>query len=87
MKKEYEEEIDTIAGEKIDVAFIPLDPHLESTYWMGMSYFMEHVGATYVFPMHMWEEYEYIERYIQNEGQAYANHVIRIVAPGQRFTL
>lgn len=87
MKKEYEEEIDTIAGEKIDVAFVPLDPHLESTYWMGMSYFMEHVGATYVFPMHMWEEYTYIEKYIENEGQAYADNIMRITAPGERFAI
>ena len=87
MKKEYEEEIDTITGEKIDVAFVPLDPHLESTYWMGMSYFMERVGSAHVFPMHMWEEYEYIDRYIQNEGQAYAKYIMRITAPGQRFVL
>lgn len=87
MKKEYEQEIDTITGEKIDVAFVPLDPHLERTYWMGMSYFMERVGAAHVFPMHMWEEYEYIDRYIQNEGQAYAEYIMQITAPGQRFVL
>lgn len=85
MKKEYEEEIDTIKGEQIDFAFVPLDPHLESTYWMGMSYFMQAVGARHVFPMHMWEEYSYIDRYITNEGQAYADYIVKITAPGQNF--
>ncbi len=86
MKREYEEEIDTIRGERIDLAFVPLDPHVGSTYWMGLSYFMQAVGAAHVFPMHMWEEYAYIDRYIANEGQAYADAVVKITAPGQRFS-
>lgn len=85
MKREYEEEIDTIKGEKVHLAFVPLDPHLESAYWMGMSYFMEAVSAEHVFPMHMWEEYSYIERYAANEGRAYADRIVRITAPNQTF--
>lgn len=85
MKREYEAEIDTIRGEKIDFAFVPLDPHLEDTYWMGMSYFMQAVGAAQVFPMHLWEEYDTIGRYKANEGRAYAEHIVNITAPGQRF--
>ena len=87
MKREYEAEIDAIRGEKIDCAFVPLDPHLENTYWMGMSYFMEAVGAAHVFPMHMWEDYSYIDRYVTNEGKAHAEKIARITAPGQRFEI
>ena len=85
MKRDYEAEIDTIRGEQIDYAFVPLDPHLESTYWMGMSYFMEAVGAKRVFPMHMWEDYSYIDRYVTNEGKAYVDRLVRITAPNQSF--
>ena len=52
---------------------------------MGLSYFMEAVGADYVFPMHMWEEYSYIERYLANEGKAYADHIVKITKQGQVF--
>ncbi len=39
-------------GEKLDVAMVPLDPRLEKTAPEGLAYFMEHIGARYVFPMH-----------------------------------
>ncbi len=85
MQREYAEELNTISDLNIDYAFVPLDPHLEENYWMGLSYFMEIVGADYVFPMHMWEEFSYIDKYILNEGQAYADKIVKITAPGQEF--
>ena len=85
MKHDYETEIDAMRGENIDYAFVPLDPHLDSTYWMGMSYFMEAVGAEHIFPMHMWEDYGFIDRYTANEGKEYSDKIVRITAPGQSF--
>ena len=85
MKKEYLEELTSIQDVKIDYAFVPLDPHLEENYWMGLSYFMETVSADLVFPMHMWEEFSYIDKYILNEGQAYKDKITKITAEGEEF--
>lgn len=58
MGERYREEIDRLKGRHIDVAFIPADPRLEEFYDLGIRYFLEHVGADVVYPMHLWEHYE-----------------------------
>lgn len=85
MKQDYENELDAIRGLHIDYSFVPLDPNLENTYYLGMSYFLSVVDTNCVFPMHMWDKYEYIEKYIQNEGAIYSDKVVRISKPGQEF--
>ena len=85
MKKEYIEELSVIKGLHIDYAFVPLDPHLEKNYWMGLSIFMEMVGANIVFPMHMWNDYSYIEKFLTEKGQAYSDKIIRITGKNQLY--
>lgn len=63
MERAYRKEIDSIAGRHFDVAFVPLDPRLERAYDYGMDYFLAKVQADYVFPMHMWGQYDFIMRY------------------------
>ncbi|HEX2985487.1 MAG TPA: MBL fold metallo-hydrolase [Caproiciproducens sp.] len=52
MAKNYKERIDTLKGEPIDIAFVPVDPRLEKNCLLGLDYFMRSVGANLVFPMH-----------------------------------
>lgn len=52
MAREYREQIDTLRGETIDIAFVPVDPRLGSGSLLGLGYFMEAVGAARVVPMH-----------------------------------
>lgn len=88
MEKNYKKEIDTIKGMHFDAAFIPLDPRLESAYGLGMDYFLENVTADYIFPMHMWDEYGYIERYKKTKiGSQYTENIVTISEPGQEFEL
>ena len=54
METGFRREIDSIAGERFDAAFVPLDPRLEAAYGLGMDYFLQKTSATHVFPMHMW---------------------------------
>lgn len=48
----YREQIDTLRGERIDLAFIPVDPRQGTDALLGLDYFMRTVGAGYAVPMH-----------------------------------
>ncbi|MCQ2501600.1 MAG: MBL fold metallo-hydrolase [Lachnospiraceae bacterium] len=68
MEVNYKREIDKLAGQTYDVAFLPLDPRLEGAYWYGMNYFLQKVQAKHVFPMHFWGEYKVIARYLKEHS-------------------
>ena len=52
MGRRFREQIDTLRGEKIDVAFLPVDPRQKRDALLGAAYFMEIVGAQAVVPIH-----------------------------------
>ena len=52
MTRRYREQIDRLKGERIDIAFVPVDPRLEEHALRGLIYFMETVGAKLAVPMH-----------------------------------
>ena len=86
MEKDYKREIDSMKGLSLDVAFVVLDPRLEAAYGWGMDYFLEQVGAGYVFPMHMWEKYEMISQYKKTGiGNAHREQIMNIRKAGQEF--
>ncbi|MBQ1901834.1 MAG: MBL fold metallo-hydrolase [Lachnospiraceae bacterium] len=58
----YRRELARIADNHIDIAFVVLDGRLGNASALGMKYFLEHMDADVVFPMHMWREYEWINK-------------------------
>lgn len=70
---------------EIDAAMAPLDPRLESSYALGVKYLLEAVPVKKLFPMHMWEKYEIIERFCA-ENPNIADRVARITREGDSFT-
>lgn len=56
MTRAYREEIGKLKGRALDVAFVVVDPRQGEHYDRGIRYFMEHVQAKRVYPMHMWGE-------------------------------
>ena len=67
----YKEEIDYLqklleGKAELDVAFVPLDPRLKEAYCLGMDYFLSHIPVKEVFPMHMWDDYDVIKRYLNH---------------------
>ena len=68
MKINFEKEIDSIKGEKFDIAFIPLDPRQEIYYDIGINYILENCEIENLFPMHMWEEYSIQDKYLNDEN-------------------
>lgn len=86
MERDYKAEIDKIAGRHIDAAFVPLDPRLEKGYGLGMDYFLQKVNAEKIFPMHMWGNYEVIERYKQTEtGKRFAGKIAVVSEENTEF--
>lgn len=86
MRQDYQREIDKLKDIVIDIAFVPLDPRQENQYAWGMDYFMKHTHTKYVFPMHMWGDYEVYDRLMENpEAEPYKERVIEVKEPGQVF--
>lgn len=62
-EKTYKEQVALLSGRKVDVAFVVLDPRQEGDKFLGIDYFMEHVQARHVVPMHMWKQYGLVKEY------------------------
>ena len=52
----------------LDAAFVVLDPRQEEDYDRGMCYFLEHISAKEVYPMHYWEQPEIIDRFLKEHS-------------------
>lgn len=69
MTGRYQKEIRKLAGRRIDVAFVPLDPRQEGYYDRGMLYFLEHTKALQVIPMHFWRKPQTISRFLKEHPE------------------
>lgn len=88
MRRNYQREINKLEDQKIDVAFVPVDPRLEAQYCWGLDYFMRHTRTSKVFPMHFWGEYGIFDRLEQEDcTEAYRERIVRIEREGQTFEL
>ena len=82
------EAIADCAGEKIDLAFVVLDPRQEEQFYWGFDWYMRHTDTKIVFPMHMWKQYEVQDRLIGMEvSEPYREKIMRIREKGQVFEL
>lgn len=59
----YKREMRRLLNRHIDVAFVVLDPRMKDTFYLGMEYFLEHVDADVIFPMHLWRQYDLIPKF------------------------
>lgn len=66
MQDSYCREINKLIGEEIDVAFIPVDPRLRSSYAKGLDYFMRTVDAKVCVPMHMDGDYTVCKQLLED---------------------
>lgn len=55
--------MEKISGREIYLAFAPLDPRQGQYYKLGMDYLLNTAPVTYAVPMHLWGEYETVDRY------------------------
>ncbi len=87
-ERTYKFQIRKLAKLPIHLAFVPMDPRLGPNQYEGMDFFMKTTDAEYVFPMHMWQNYEGIRQYkkkISNSGMA--DRIIDINRENQVFLI
>lgn len=82
--KSYQDEIDLLANEDIDVAFVPADLRLQDKYSWATDYFMQTVGAKKVFPMHFWGEFSVCNKL---KALPHGEAIVRITKENERFTI
>lgn len=88
MTASYRTQIRRLAGKKVHLAFVPLDPRLGKYQGAGMDYFLKQVDADYVFPMHMWQDYSGIAEYRKKiSNAAMAERIVEIRCENQVFEI
>lgn len=86
MEEAFKKEIHKLCGEKIDVAFFPVDPRLKHNYSLGGEYFIKEIKPEIFIPMHFGENYRAIKRFA-DKVKEYSTKVIEITAKGQEIHL
>lgn len=81
-----DEAADTGCPPFLDAAMVPMDPRLEDAYGLGITELLRHVNVRYVFPMHMWQKYDWIERYCR-EYPENAGCIVAIHREGESFRI
>ena len=62
--REYRRYLRPILNRKFDIGFVPMDGRMgEDGYFLGMDYFIKHIDCDTIFPMNMWGEYKWIDRF------------------------
>ena len=79
MLARFKRELSKMNGIQIDAGFFPLDGRLGKYYGMGFDMYAKAFDVKYIFPMHMWKEYELINK-VKAEAFA-AGYAERIESP------
>ena len=83
MAGSYKHEIDKLKGLSIDLAFVPIDPRLGNSYGLGADYLLRKTAVTDLYPMHFWEQYDIIDRFIREQDSRKWQKNPRIHHPGR----
>lgn len=67
MEANYKREIEKIKNINIDVAFVPLDPRQEDWFDKGIKFIIDNIKVKHIFPMHMWDKYEIIDKFLSGD--------------------
>lgn len=70
----------------LTAAMIPFDTRLQDGYALGATELLAALGAKHIFPMHMWNHFEFIERF-RAEHPEYAEATAKITANYQTFEI
>lgn len=85
-EKTYKRQIDKLKGRSIDLAFVVIDYRLGDAIFLGIDYFMEHVDAKHVIPMHLWQNYRLISQYKKrSETEKFRSKIVDVTGENQVF--
>jgi len=84
MAASYKAQIDLLAGKKIDLAFVPVDPRLEEQYAWGFDYLMRTAEVSRAVPMHFGDQTSAVGRLLQDPvSESWRDRVIGFVRRGE----
>jgi len=63
----YKAIVSKLDGEKIDIAFVPVDPRLKSAASLAVRHFIEKVDVKTIFPIHFGESFIILNEILENE--------------------
>lgn len=88
VKYAFESELSLLETEKIDVAFLPLDPRQEDEGSLGFDYAMKTLDIKFAVPMHFWEDANYVKSFAASEkAAAYREKMCVLLAEGESAEL
>ena len=59
----FKRAMEKLDGREIYLAFAPLDPRQGRFYKISMEYLLNASPVTYAVPMHLWKQYDLVDRY------------------------
>lgn len=87
MIADYKKEMEYLTDTRVDLAFTPLDPRQGETYADGMNYFLKTVQTVHVFPMHFWDDFSVIERFLKEQQVPENTRIYKISRDGQMWNI
>ena len=88
METAYRKAMKKLSRYQMDVAFLPVDPRLIKGFYKGVSCFMQYSDAKHIIPMHMWDQYDIVEKLCKrDEVKAYAKRIQKIRKDIETFTI
>lgn len=83
----YKKEMEYLEGREIDLAFTPLDPRLKKEYAWGMNYLLDKAKIKHVFPMHFWDQFDIIDKYLKTHKVPAGTQFHKLMQDGQNEDL
>jgi len=70
-ERDFKDEIEKIKDEKIDIAFVPVDPRLEEFYYLAGEYFARTIKPNLLVPMHFGDKFYITEKFKKKISNLY----------------
>lgn len=80
-ENDFQAVMNTLRGERVDIAMFPVDPRLGNLYDAGANYFAMVMKPRLMIPMHFWEKADIIREYARRT-RSDETEVIALVSPG-----
>ena len=88
-EENYKKEVEKIAREeKIDVAFVPVDPRLEEYYYLAGDYFLREVKPEVFIPIHFASNFDITDKFAEKMSKSNIDSEIKVIKKrGQEIDL
>lgn len=83
-EREFKREVDKLEGEKIDIAFVPVDPRLEEHYYLAGEYFIKKIKPALFVPLHFADNYD-VTKIFRDRFNSNQTRVAEIKARGEKI--